>query len=190
MEAKHQLDTVIPALLHLVDGIKPDQLDKPTPCTEWNVRDLVAHLVGGGHMFASAFRGGPGPQMVEGAMPDIIGDRSPGEALAASCADFGAAVAEAGAAERMVTLPFGEMPGEAVMRLAAADLVIHGWDLAQATGLPWAPDEELVTEALAFERQAVGPAMRGANMPFGPELPASAGAAALEQLVAFSGRQP
>ena len=45
------------ALGQLIEGVKPDQWDNPTACAKWTVRDLVAHLVGGGTMFAASFRG-------------------------------------------------------------------------------------------------------------------------------------
>jgi uncharacterized protein (TIGR03086 family) len=191
VDGRQQLDTVMPALVTLVKGVQTEQLDAPTPCSEWSVRDLLGHLVGGGHMFAGAFRADPSSSM--DAAGDPIGDREPADALQHAIDDFTSAIAEPGAAERMVTLPFGQMPGEAVMRLVAADLLIHGWDLATATGQRWEPDQALAAEALAFERQAVQPAMRGeagSGMPFGPEQQAAPGAGPLQQLVAFAGRTP
>lgn len=190
MEAQEQVDAVFPALVDLIKGVKPEQHGNQTPCEGWTVRDLLNHLVGGAYMFAGAFGSAEAAPAPSGAASDVIGDADPASAFQGAGGAFAAAIAVPGAQQKMVTLPFGQMPGEAVVRLAAADLLIHGWDLAQATGQNWTPSDELAQEALGFERQAIQPGLRGPGMPFGPEVAAPAGASAFQQLIAFSGRQP
>jgi uncharacterized protein (TIGR03086 family) len=187
MEPTEQLDTIIPELGRLVAGVRRDQMTDPTPCAKWTVRDLLAHLASGGRMFAEVFRGGA-VQDLSNPDPAVLGD-DPAAAYDAAFADFTAATRAPGATDITIALPFGPIPGEAFLRLAAFDLLVHGWDVATATGQRYAPPPELVTEADAFARQAVGPEARAAGM-FGPEIDAPAGASTLEALVAFAGRRP
>ncbi len=65
-----------------------------------------------------------------------------------------------GAQERTVTAPFGEVPVAAFARYTAFDGLVHGWDLSRATGLPYAPPDDLVGEVDAFARPFVQPEMR------------------------------
>ncbi|MGI8792524.1 MAG: hypothetical protein ACR2H3_05020 [Acidimicrobiales bacterium] len=69
----------------------------------------------------------------------------------------------------------------------AFDTLVHGWDLASATGQAYDPPADLVAAADAFARQAVSPEMRDGDT-FAPEATAPDGASPLERLVAFSGR--
>ena len=167
-----------------VDAIDPGRLGDPTPCTEWEVRTLVGHLTGGYQMFAAAL-GYPVPA---GATPDDTAGvhRASGEAAIAA---FGAA----GALDGTVTLPVGEVPGHVALALALTDAVVHGWDLAKATGQDTSIDEELAAVLLAGVEQMVGPQMRQPDGPMpvfaapvavGPDDPAA------DRLIAFLGRRP
>ena len=90
---------------------------------------------------------------------------------------------------KMLTLPFGQMPGSAFVGLAATDTFTHGWDLAKATGQSTDLDPELAAQLLAGAKQAISPAFRGPEpKPFGPEQTAPAGATNADQLAAFLGR--
>ena len=51
METNELLDTAVTTLASLAESTRPDQLDQPTPCAKWRVRDLLNHVVGGGHAF-------------------------------------------------------------------------------------------------------------------------------------------
>ena len=70
----------------------------------------------------------------------------------------------------MVKMPFGEMPGRAVLGLAMTDNFTHGWDLAQATGQSTDLAPELAAQLLESSRQMIQPAFRGEDgaAPFGP----------------------
>ena len=52
-----------------IAGITAGQWDETTPCSEWNVRDLLNHVIGGGHMFTAGLRG---QAMGDGAPPDFV----------------------------------------------------------------------------------------------------------------------
>ena len=80
------------------------------------------------------------------------------------------------------------MPGAALGGFTTLDIVVHGWDLAKATGQDVTLDPTLAEEVLGFARQAVTEQMRGARI--GPEIAVDPAASPTDRLVAFLGRQP
>lgn len=182
MDALAQLDAIVPALQRLVNETPTDQLDVPTPCEEWKVRDLFGHLIGGGTTFAAMVRGEDPPAEIP-----QVDDPIMRATASAALADVHDAFRSPGALERSLETPFGEMPGETFARLLAFDALMHSWDLATATGRRVDVPEEVVAEVDDFARAALAPEMRGPGT-FGPELEPAPGAAVLERLVAFSGR--
>jgi uncharacterized protein (TIGR03086 family) len=182
MDPKQHVAASLDVLMPVVDGVRPDQLQSPTPCTKWTVADLLGHLVGGGHFFAAALRGAaPGEP---GAPPDDLQ-----KAFHVSAGDFNDAVRGLDDLEVPVTLPFGTMPAGAVLRLAACDLLIHSWDLARATGQPLSPPDALLDESEGVIRGMIAPEMRDGDF-FAAEVTPPTGAGPLVRIIAFSGRQP
>lgn len=165
-------------------NVSADQMDAATPCASWNVAELVNHIVGAQHFFAAGMQGQP---------PVDAGDVASGDFLAA----FDAAAATAvecfqadGALERTVALPFGEMPGAAVMGMAMTDTFQHAWDLAKATGQDTDLAPELASAILAASQQSIQDAFRGPEgAPFGAKVEAPSGASNADQLAAFLGRE-
>lgn len=174
----------------ILSQVTPDQYEHPTPCASWNVRAVVNHIVEGANWFALCVNGGaaPDPDPTHGV------DYAAGDVLAAydqGAAATLAAFASPGAQERILALPFGQLPGAAFMGIATNDVFVHGWDLAQGTGqqtdLDPALAEQLLTQVQAF----VGDELRGSDglAPFGPALDAPASAPAADRLAAFLGRK-
>jgi uncharacterized protein (TIGR03086 family) len=182
-----QLDPTITDLRRLVAGTRPEQLTEPTPCAKWTVRDLVNHLVGGGHMFGAAFRGEPMGDP-DAPMPDLLGDDHVA-AFEAAVADFIDGADTPGAMERPVALPFATLPGEVALQIASFDLMVHCWDLATSTGQAYEPSAESAEGALAVAQMIIQPEARDGDT-FAAEVPAPTGATPLERLVAFTGRLP
>jgi uncharacterized protein (TIGR03086 family) len=126
-----------------VEQIKDDQWDKPTPCSEWSVRDLVHHLV---------YEDVWAPPLFEGQTIEQVGDRFEGELLGddpkkawASARDATlAAVSKPGAMEDIVHLSSGEVPGAEYTIQLLNDHMIHAWDLARGIGADDKLDPELV----------------------------------------------
>ncbi len=187
MEPIDQFDTIVPTLGDLVKGVRPDQLDNPTPCAKFQVRDLLGHFVGNIDSVADGFRGEPIPEQLV-PRPELLGD-DPGKTYDAVMADFGAVIRSPGAMDQVLRVPFGDVPAPALVGFIAFDLMMHSWDLATATGQPYLPPDELVAEVDAFARQAVAPEWRDGDT-FAAEVDPPADASPLERLVAFSGRQP
>jgi len=179
------LQQAITSTRAVLAGVSRDQLGSPTPCESWTVAQLVDHVVGGQFFFAAIAHG---EQVTR--EPRSFSD---GDFLAAfdegSAASIGA-FSEDGAMERVMHLPFGDLPGAAFVGIAAADTFTHGWDLAKATGQPTDLDPALAGTLLAASQQAIQPSFRGPDgkAPFGPEQQAPAGASTADQLAAFLGR--
>ena len=170
----------------LVAGIGPGQLDNPTPCAGWSVRDLLNHVYGAGHLFAAIFAGRE-PAAAPGAPVDLVGD-DPLAAWMRVVDDLGSAVDMPGALDRIAPMPWGPTPSAVLYELVKMDLLVHGWDLAQATGQAFDPSAEVVDPVLASVRQIIAPEMRFEGGPFAAEVAAPADARPVERLVAFTGR--
>src|SRR5258705_1552144 len=95
-----------------IAGVRPEQLGDPTPCTEWSVRELLNHLVGGTKPFLAMQTGG-GP--VDRAA-DHLGD-DPLASFRASVAELRAAFAQDGALQRIVPSPFGDAPATVLVNM-------------------------------------------------------------------------
>jgi uncharacterized protein (TIGR03086 family) len=172
----------------LVRQVRPEQWHLPTPCSEWDVRQIVDHLVLGQQLFARALSGEPFDDAVAAvrAVPDRLG-ADPAAAYDESAAAMLAAFDAPGVLERPVRVPFGTVPGAVARHLRIVDALVHGWDLAQALGLPFDPPAALVEAELA----ASGPLL--ARVPaerkiFAPSRPVGDDAPPLERLVALLGR--
>ncbi|WP_436794489.1 TIGR03086 family metal-binding protein [Actinospongicola halichondriae] len=175
------LEQAVTATRAVLAGVGADQLDGPTPCSSWTVRELIDHIVGGQRFFASGITGAaPSDEKVS---DDFVADF---DAASTEClAAFGAD----GALEKMYDLPFGTMPGAAFMGMASTDTFVHGWDLAKATGQSTDLDPALAAALLEQSKAAIQDAFRGPEgAPFGPEAEAPADATAADRLAAFLGR--
>jgi uncharacterized protein (TIGR03086 family) len=168
----------------LITGVRPEQWTAGTPCTDWNVRNLVNHVVRGNRLFAAALRGEPPPPAEPS---DVLGD-DPVTAFRAAAAEVIEAFGQPGAMERMVTVPFGTVPGAVALHLRKTELLVHGWDLARATGQPTRFPEELADQELQFSRGAIGQIPPG-RTPFGPSQPVAEDAPAIDRLAGLLGRQ-
>jgi uncharacterized protein (TIGR03086 family) len=178
MDPITQLEQLGPHLGGVVAGITPDQLDNATPCAEYTVRGVLEHMIGGATAFAAAYRG------VEPTTPDLS---DPLRDFAAVLGDLVGAVTAPGALDQTVQAPFGAVPGETFARFIVLDGLVHGWDMATATGQPYTPPDELVAEADAFARQVLDPLRDGDT--FADATEPEADASPIERLAAYTGRQ-
>jgi uncharacterized protein (TIGR03086 family) len=169
-----------------VRAIAPDQWGNPTPCTEWNVRDLVAHLVSEQRW---------APPLLAGQTPADVGDRFTGDVLGENparawdeaAAGSRKAFAEKGALQRTVTVSYGETSAEHYLFEMIADLVVHAWDLARGIGGEEALDPELVR--VVHGRTAPHADQLAASGLFDPPIPVEAGADEQTKLLALFGRR-
>ena len=122
-----------------IAAVRPDQWDDATPCTEWNVRQLVNHMVSTTRNVKSIMEGN-GPQNWG---DDVLGD-DPLAAFDAARTQALTAVKALGAMARTVTTRQGERPAADYAIGQLQEMLVHGWDLAKATGQDTAMDPELV----------------------------------------------
>lgn len=127
----------------LVAAVNPDQWEASTPCTDWNVKQLVNHMVSGVLNVASIM-GGDGPQN----LGDVLGD-DPIKAFDAACKAAVAAFSEPGAMERMVQTRRGEQLAGDYALGQVQEALVHGWDLAVAIGADTTMDAELMNVSYA-----------------------------------------
>jgi uncharacterized protein (TIGR03086 family) len=169
-----------------VAGVRPDDLGHPTPCTEWDVRALVAHIVAGIWYFKALAAGEPVEDLMRG-LTDLVGDDPFASYDQAARAGLDA-WRGAGALDRSYRLPMGERPGREALAIHQADLLIHGWDLAEATHQDATMDPELPAFALVTERWFVQPEMRGPKRAYAAALADAAASSDQEHLLALVGR--
>jgi uncharacterized protein (TIGR03086 family) len=178
MEVLDQLDHLGPLLAAVVGGIRVDQLDNPTPCANFTVGGVLEHMIGGATTFAAGFRG------VEPGQPDrtdVLATFGP------TLTELAAAMHSPGALDRTIQAPVGDVPGATFARFVVLDGLVHGWDLATATGQSYEPPEALVAESEAFARQAVEPLRDGDT--FAPAVEPPPEATPIQRLAAFTGRR-
>ena len=169
----------------LLANVTPDQLDQPTPCANWNVGQLIDHMVGAQYWALGGMTGQPSTETGEGSS---TGDFC--AAFDAAAQQALAAFSEPGALGKMVNPGFGDMPGAALLGLAATDTFTHAWDLAKATGQDTNLDPQLAAAFLEGSKQAIQPAFRSETGEiFGPEQQAPDGASSADQLAAFPRRK-
>jgi uncharacterized protein (TIGR03086 family) len=160
-----------------VAAVPADGWDARTPCEEWTVRDLVKHVAETPSMFFG---------LIDKKPPSVPDDPSAG--FAAAKEGMQAALDDPATAETEFDGFFGRTTFEkAVDRFVLFDLLVHGWDLAKATG----QDTTIGDDDLGrLERGAAqfGDAARAPGV-FGPELEAPAGADRQTKLLAFLGRR-
>jgi uncharacterized protein (TIGR03086 family) len=185
MDSPDQARTAVAVLTPLVHATPASALTNPTPCDEWAVRDLLNHLVGGGYMFAAGLNG----EALSGdPNADLIGDDHVA-AYDGAIAAFSSALASADDLSEPVTLPFATLPADMALRIAAADLLVHAWDLAQATGQPFDPPVDFVESVTPFYVEFISPPLREGGL-FAAEVEAADDARPIDRLVAVAGRQP
>lgn len=168
-----------------VHGVADDGWAAATPCAEWDVRQLVNHLVDELRWAVPLLAGRTIAEVGDRFEGDLLGDDQAGRwddaALAAR-----AAVDDEGAMDRTVHLSFGDFPGREYAMQLFADLLIHGWDLSVATGQDPRLDPELVGAcAVWFAGVADGYRQAGA---VGPRLDVPPDAGPQERLLAAFGR--
>jgi uncharacterized protein (TIGR03086 family) len=164
----------------VIGNVRADQYDNPTPCPEWDVRELLGHTIAVVAGLGAAAAGSPPAAFELGPDPATQFSEAAESALAAWRVP--------GVFDRIVDAGPGPMPGRVLAGINLLDTATHTWDLATATGQPAQLPDEVAAKALDVSRETISPEIRPGR--FGPELPAPAGAGPTEQLVAFLGRQP
>ena len=188
MDPVTTMERVIDESRRLVNGMTPDQLGNPTLCTEWTVRDVLNHITGGAAYFGRVAEGEVVSEEDIGQLlggGDNLGDDYKGAFNTAADRAL-AAFSEPGVLDKIVKLPFGEVPASVALDIAIFDVSTHNCDIAQATGQP-IKDTEVLTTALDVGKRVVQKDMRVPGF-FDAEQPCTDAAPPDQQLLAFAGR--
>lgn len=179
--AAGQLAGVIAA----ADELPPAAQERPTPCAEYDVRDLLTHLVDGAQRWAEL-----GETGVEGdGEPEAVPAGQWTAAYQKAHQRFTEAWAEDRKLDVPVTVPWGTMPGRIVLAGYLMELAAHTWDLARALGRGTdGLDQELAESALRAAQQALPAERRGEGVPFDPVREAPEGTDGYGRLAAWLGR--
>ena len=188
-----------------VAGVRPEELSLATPCDDYDVRSLLAHLLTVTERVARV-GAGEDPFGFAETTPDEVAPDCGLSAWRAAAARARAAWSDDRSLDRIVTLPWMTAPGRVVAVVYVSELSVHTWDLARATGQEPDFDDEAVGTALAGMRMAL-PA-EGRNdvltgvrdrmpeeerrpvVPFDDAVPVGDDAPLIDQLVAWCGRRP
>jgi uncharacterized protein (TIGR03086 family) len=169
----------------IVGGVPADRWQAATPCADWDARALVNHLVSGNLWAAELAAGGTIEGVGNRLDGDLLGD-DPAAAYADSAASAAAVFRRPGALEAPCAVSYGPVPGSVYAGHRFLDVLVHGWDLAVATGQDYALDPRLVQEC----REVIEPqveAFRSAGA-LGPEVAVPADASAQTRFLALLGR--
>jgi uncharacterized protein (TIGR03086 family) len=147
--------------------VRSEHLDRPTPCRDWTVRQLLQHVCSDPRNFITMAQGGDVDWSADVPLPD-----DPGRAFREDADELLELVSEA--------------PDAVSIQLP--EFTVHAWDLAQAIGGTEELDDELAKESLRIMRPMLKPEMRGDS--FDAEVTVADDASPYDRLAAFTGRQP
>ncbi|MBO0810124.1 MAG: TIGR03086 family protein, partial [Actinobacteria bacterium] len=138
-------------LAGLIGRTADDELGRPTPCPAYTLGDLIEHVGGMAIAFAAAARKERGPAVEENPPGDAArledGWRT---RIPRDLAALGQAWQEPGAWEGMSRIAGMDTPAGVIGLVLADELAVHGWDVARATGQPYACEPELLDAARSF----------------------------------------
>ena len=154
-----------------------DDLARSSPCAEYTVGEVGEHLVRSMVLLASV-AGGGSDLPAAGLLDERVGVT--GEAALAAWRRRGL--------DGSVAVGRSTLPAALAAEIIPMELLVHGWDMARATGSQIEVPAEVASHVLGCARSLVTPDKRGRS--FAAEVPAGPSATALERLIAFTGRQP
>ncbi|MFF2100033.1 TIGR03086 family metal-binding protein [Streptomyces sp. NPDC058202] len=176
----------------LAEGVTDAHLDGATPCPEYAVHHLLGHLTGLAVAFRDAARkdlGATTDTAPDSALPDIGPDWR--EALPKALDELADAWRDPAAWTGTTRAGGVTLPGPVAGAVVADELVVHGWDLARATGQEYAPDEAALQAAHGFlAAVAVAEDPTGGGGIFGPVVPVPDDTPLLDRAIGLSGRDP
>jgi uncharacterized protein (TIGR03086 family) len=169
-----------------VMSIKDDQWGDQTPCTEWDVRALVHHLVSENAWISPLLEGKAIHEVEDSLSGDLLGD-DPKAAWSTAVEQSQAAVDQDGALDRTVHISRGDVPGGEYVFEVVADLAIHGWDLARAIGADETIDPSLMDAVYPYYESLIS--LMKSTGAYGPVIEPPGGADRQTTLLAMLGRE-
>lgn len=182
--SEHELIALAaPPTLAVIRAIRDDQLNAPTPCSDFTVQGLIDHMLYWGPSLARASRQPDGvAQPDAAAQPGLVALERQIEHLVAAWS--------VPAAWQGVTSMGGphDMPARMIGAMATGEVVVHGWDLARATGQQVSWDETLIE--FLHDEVAKTAEMGREMQAYGAEVPVPRTAPVLDRMLGLTGRDP
>lgn len=178
--------------VEVVNQVAPQQLGAATPCIEWDLGQLLAHMMGQNRGFAASAHGERSDVGVFAPQPV---DDDPAGRHAASAAELAAAFAEEGVELRRLWLPEirdgGPFPAQTAIGFHLVDCVAHAWDVARVIDVPVAFDDEVLDAALIISLAIPdGPVRLRPGAAFAPGIGIGGAAPTLDRVLGLLGRSP
>ena len=167
----------------LLNGVSEDQWSAPTPCDEFDVRTLAAHLIATANRAVALAEGADAL-----ALPRLA-DTYDAHSYAVTVGKAIELWSDDATLTAPVTVPWGEVPGAGALWGYVSETLVHGWDLAVATGQSAETDPAVVDPVLAVARQFIPAEIRAnPDVPFGPVVEPRPVAGPTERLANWTGR--
>lgn len=176
---------------NLLTALPDDAMGAPTPCPDLQVGALIDHVGGLAKVFAASARKQIGDLTAQPPDPKA-GNLEPGwrDRIAADLAALADAWDAPEAWDGMTQAGGQDLPGSLAGRIALDELVIHGWDIARATGQPFDCDAAALNEVESTVQQVRGGDNGEIPGLFGPVVPVSDDASNLARVLCLTGRAP
>ena len=174
---------VVTSALHPILAEAANHLDLPTPCAEFNVQQLLNHVVMVQQRSAAI---GSGRHWSEVQDPGL--DTGWSEAFQSASHDVQKAWTDDARLGAIVEVPWGEIPGAAMLATYTAELAVHGWDLATATNQPFTIADEHLQGAYAAAQFIPAEGRDTPEIPFDPVVRPADDAPVLLKIAGWLGR--
>jgi uncharacterized protein (TIGR03086 family) len=178
-------------IARLAQGVREEHMAGPTPCPDYTVQGLLGHVLGLTVAFRDAARKDLGGSTDTAPDPAAVPELGAGwrEELSKVLDELAESWRDPAAWTGMTRAGGIDLPGDVAAAVATDELVIHGWDLARATGQDYDPDPAALRMCHDFLFAAADDPSRGGGI-FGPVVPVPSGADLLDRAVGLSGRKP
>jgi uncharacterized protein (TIGR03086 family) len=184
-DPRPRYDAALAWVAELIGG--SHELDRPTPCADFDVRALLGHLVA--TVDRARVAGEDGDVSAQPVVVTGVPDDGWPAAFALATERMRAVWADDTLLDRPTTVPWGTLPGRATIWGYLNEALVHGWDLAVATGQDPEADPALVGAALAAVQRFLPADMRGGEIPFNPVVEPAPDAGPTERLANWSGHR-
>jgi uncharacterized protein (TIGR03086 family) len=166
--------------------VRGNQWQAATPCSEWDVKQIASHIIGENLWAGELYQGKTIQEVGNRLDGDLAGD-DPAAAYRASVNVASSVVSAPGAMQATCDLSFGDFSGADYAEQLFMDTVIHGWDIAKATGQDTRLDPELVAACIPIAQQLTS--QFRSSRAFGEDSPVGPDADAQTRLLALVGRR-
>ncbi|NLE78868.1 MAG: TIGR03086 family protein [Rhodococcus sp.] len=169
----------------LITGVQPDQFDSPTPCSEFDVRTLLGHLVATVERARVIGEGGDA-----GSIPLVmeeIDDAGYTDAYQSAIDRMWTVWNDDALLDAEVTPPWGKVPGRGAIGGYLNETLVHGWDLAVATGQKCEAEPAVAEAAVGMAKAMIPASPRGDFIPFAEVVDSAPDAGPTERLANWSG---